>query len=99
MVEVKVPICHLTIGPGAAGVTATLVRRCIGSECSMWVPQVEVNNVCGVSPICADGSEEATYESEECVPTGLGWCGVNLRANPFPDPAKEGAAGGFERQA
>lgn len=62
----EVPICHRTIGPGAEGTSATLVRHCIGSECALWVAEVTVDGKKGLAAEWASWEQRThtTYVTE-----------------------------------
>ena len=70
-------------------------RYCLGSSCARFVPE-HTSNVSGKDAVVYVGRlseggvapwDGVAVNDENSKPTGLGWCGDNLRTTPFKDPA------------
>lgn len=77
--------------------------RCRGSECALWVPELQREGVPYPVPMTdAISTRHAaviagrytqmngmTYSDDKCELTGRGWCSENLRRQPWTDPAAD----------
>lgn len=92
------PICHRTLTPG--GGPRTFGGHCLGSACSLWVPEAKALNgtaANGIPAVSLDGEGDPWSRVGDArwtlAPTSRGWCADNLRREPWPDPAAPKAGG------
>lgn len=91
----KPPICPMLMADvyevpdrgSAPGHLSAEHPRCLGSDCALWVPEMDRAHPTNDTYLPAQHPEG--NPARKMMPTGRGWCAKNLRRPPWQDPAEE----------